>query len=75
METQPSLSALEQAELLIAEYNIKNANLFDHTPVLRIQVPDSEFQRVLDMRTKLAEELKSTGFRFIAVDLESETEL
>lgn len=74
MDTVSSESALEQAKQIIARYNIKDANLFDHKPVLRIRVPDSEFERVLDMRTELADELKSTGFRFIAIDLEDRTE-
>ena len=69
METQSSLSALEQAEQLIEEFNIKGAVLFDHKPVLRIQVAESEFSRVLELRNPLVERLKSSGFRFIAVDL------
>lgn len=74
MDIQPSPSALEQAEQLIEEFNIESATLFDHKPVLRIQVPDSEFARVLELRTTLVEKLKPTGFRFIALDLDHETE-
>ncbi len=70
MESQPAPSALQQAEQLMQEFDIKGAILFDHKPVLRIQVPDSEFARVLELRTTLVEKLKSTGFRFIAVDLD-----
>lgn len=73
METQPPLSALKQAEQLIEEFNIESATLFDHKPVLRIQVPDSEFARVLELRTELVEKLKPTGFRFIALDLDHNT--
>ncbi len=74
METHPQLSALAQAEQLIEEFNIESATLFDHKPVLRIQVPESEFARVLELRTALVEKLKPTGFRFIALDLEHNTE-
>ncbi len=74
MDTQPPLSALEQAQQLIDAFNIESATLFDHKPVLRIQVPDSEFARVLDLRTTLVDRLKPTGFRFIALDLDSDTE-
>lgn len=74
METQPALSALEQAEQLIQEFNIESATLFDHKPVLRIQVPDSEFARVLELRTTLVEKLKPTGFRFISLDLDDKTD-
>ena len=74
METQPALSSLEQAEQLIQEFNIESATLFDHKPVLRIQVPDSEFARVLELRTTLVEKLKPTGFRFISLDLDHKTD-
>lgn len=71
METEPTLSPLQQAEQLISEFGIEGAVLFDHKPVLRIQVPDSLFTRVLERRTELVEKLKPTGFRFIALDLNS----
>lgn len=73
METKPSLSALEQAEQLIEDFNIENATLFDHKPVLRIQIPESEFARVLEQRTTIVEKLKPAGFRFIALDLDHNT--
>ncbi len=71
MENQPTPSALHQAEHIISEFGIEGAILFDHKPVLRIQVPDSLFTRMLDLRTELVEKLKPTGFRFIALDLNS----
>lgn len=71
METEPTLSPLQQAEHLITEFGIEGAVLFDHKPVLRIQIPDSLFTQVLEHRTELVEKLKSTGFRFIALDLNS----
>ena len=74
MEIQSPLSALAQAEKIFEKFNIESATLFDHKPVLRIQVSDSEFARVLDLRSTLVEKLKPTGFRFIALDLEANTE-
>lgn len=71
METQPELSPMKQAEQLIAEFDIEGASLYDHKPVLRIQVPDSQFARVLELRDTLVEKLKPSGFRFISVDLDS----
>lgn len=71
MENQSKPSDLQQAEHLISEFGIEGAILFDHKPVLRIQVPDSLFARMLDLRTELVEKLKPTGFRFIALDLNS----
>lgn len=72
METQPELSPMKQAEQLIAEFDIEGASLYDHKPVLRIQVPDSQFARVLELRDTLVEKLKPSGFRFISVDLDSD---
>ena len=71
MENQPTPSDLQQAEHLISEFGIEEAILFDHKPVLRIQVPDSLFTQMLDLRNELVEKLKPTGFRFIALDLNS----
>ena len=36
----------------------------DCLTVLRIQVPEADFERILDMRTELVEKLKSIAFRF-----------
>ncbi len=71
METQSELSAIQQAEQLIAEFDIEGASLYDHKLVLRIQVPDSQFASVLELRDTLVEKLKPTGFRFISLDLDS----
>ena len=70
MDSESTLTALEHAKKCFAEHKIRNVRLFDHKPVLRIQVTEADFERILDMRTELTEELKSTGFRFIAIDLE-----
>ena len=74
MDSESTLTALEQAKKCFAVHNIKNVSLFDHKPVLRIQVTEADFERILDIRTELTQELKSTGFRFIAVDLEHNSE-
>ena len=74
MENQSTPSDLQQAEHIISEFGIEGAILFDHKPVLRIQVPDSDFSRMLDRRTELVEKLKPTGFRFIALDLNTDSD-
>lgn len=71
MATELELSPLEQAVELLKDFNIEGASLFDHLPVLRIQVSESQFSRVMELRSKLVEKLKPTGFRFIALDLET----
>jgi len=74
METQSDLSPMKQAEQLIAEFGFEGVSLYDHKPVLRIQVPNSQFARVLELRDSLVEKLKPTGFRFISVDLDANIE-
>lgn len=74
MDSESTLTALEYAKKCFAEHKIKNVRLFDHKPVLRIQVTEADFGRILDMRTKLVEQLKPIGFRFIAIDLEHNNE-
>ena len=74
MDSELTLTDLQHAKQRLTEHKIKNVKLFDHKPVLRIQVTEADFERILDMRTELVEQLKSTGFRFIAVDLEHNSE-
>lgn len=74
MDAESTQTDLQHAEQTLAEYKINNVKLFDHKPVLRIQVTEADFERILDMRTELVEKLKSTGFRFIAVDLDDRAE-
>ncbi len=75
MENQPTPSALQQAEHIVSEFGIEGVVLFDHKPVLRIQVPEPVFTDVLNLRTELVEKLKPTGFRFIALDLDSNSKI
>lgn len=71
MGIETELSPLEQAIELLEDFNIDGASLFDHLPVLRIQVSESQFSRVMELRSKLVEKLKPTGFRFISLDLDT----
>ena len=74
MDAESTQTDLQHAKQILAEHKLNNVKLFDHKPVLRIQVTEADFERILDIRTELAEELKSTGFRFIAIDLEHNSE-
>ena len=61
--------------LMLAQHHleklgIKDVLLFDHSQVLRIQVPEADFDRALQMRDTIADQLKAVGYRFIALDLE-----
>ena len=65
-----SSAALTHIEQILHEFQIENVSLFDHTPVLRIQVSDAQFAHVLQLRETLVERIKPLGYRFIAVDLD-----
>ena len=63
-------AALTQIEQILHEFQIENVSLFDHAPVLRIQVSDTQFARALQVRETLVERIKPLGYRFIAIDLD-----
>ena len=65
-----SSAALTQIEQILHEFQIENVSLFDHDPVLRIQVSDAQFARTLQLRETLVERIKPLGYRFVAIDLE-----
>ena len=65
-----SSAALTQIEQILHEFQIENVSLFDHDPVLRIQVSDAQFARTLQLRETLVERIKPLGYRFIAIDLD-----
>lgn len=65
-----SAAALTQIEQILHEFQIEGVSLFDHDPVLRIQVSDAQFARALQLRETLVERIKPLGYRFVAIDLD-----
>ena len=65
-----SAAVLTQIEQILHEFQIENVSLFDHDPVLRIQVSDAQFARALQLREALVERIKPLGYRFVAIDLD-----
>ena len=66
-ENQTSLKEIEQ---VLHEFQIEDAVLFDHSPVLRIQISEAQFAHALQIREALVERIKPFGYRFIALDLD-----
>jgi len=66
-----SSAALTHIEQILYEFQIENVSLFDHDPVLRIQVSDAQFEHALQLRETLVERIKPLGYRFIAIDLDT----
>ena len=65
-----SSAALTQIKQILHEFRIEDVSLFDHNPVLRIQVSDAQFARALQLRETLVERIKPLGYRFVAIDLD-----
>ena len=63
-------AALLEVEQILHEFELEDVSLFDHAPVLRIQVSDAQFERALQLRETLVERIKPLGFRFVALDLD-----
>ena len=71
-DSQPNTEkdkSLAEARRCLDGIGIKEALLFDHSPVLRIQVPETVFDRALQMREAIVDQLKAVGYRFVALDL------
>ena len=61
---------LVEVKQILSEFELEDVSLFDHTPVLRIQVSEAQFTRALQLRETLVERIKPFGYRFIALDLD-----
>ena len=70
MAQAESSAALVEVEQILHEFKLEDVLLFDHAPVLRIQVSDAQFERALQLRETLVERIKPFGFRFVALDLD-----
>ena len=65
-----SPDALVEVKQILSEFELEDVSLFDHTPVLRIQVSEAQFTRALQLRETLVDRIKPLGYRFIALDLD-----
>ena len=61
---------LAEVERVLHEFQLEGVSLFDHAPVLRIQVSDAQFERALQLRETIVERIKPFGYRFVALDLD-----
>ena len=65
-----SPAALVEVEQILSEFELEGVSLFDHAPVLRIQVSEAQFTRALQLRETIVDRIKPLGYRFIALDLD-----
>ena len=60
---------IELAEKNLIELGIEGASVSHHDAIVRIQVPDSDFGRALQLRESIVNRLKAIGYRYVALDL------
>ena len=65
-----SSGALAEIKQILSEFHLQDVSLFDHAPVLRIQVSEEQWTRALQLRETLVDRIKPLGYRFIALDLD-----
>lgn len=70
LEQGENKASLKEIEQILHELQIEDAVLFDHAPVLRIQIPEAQFAHALQIREVLVERIKPLGYRFVALDLD-----
>ena len=70
LEHHENPTSLKEIEQVLHEFQIEGAVLFDHSPVLRIQISEAQFSYMLQVRETLVERIKPFGYRFVALDLD-----
>ena len=68
--TQDKLSQVERAEAVLADLGLTALRVRHHGPVARIEVPDADLARAVELREKIVPALKGLGFAYVALDLQ-----
>lgn len=68
--TAEKLSAVEVAEEFLREKNFKQFRVRVHEKIARIEILPEDFSKLIEMREKVVENLKSLGFDYITLDLQ-----
>lgn len=70
--TAEKLHAVEQAEMLLRSFGIRQCRVRVHGTLARIELQPQDFCLLLDepLRRELVNKLKSFGFRYVSLDLE-----
>lgn len=64
------LGRIHQGEFLLRQKGFYNVRLRYHEPILRLEIDDTDFSKLLELRKEIIPELKSLGFQYITLDLE-----
>jgi uncharacterized protein len=61
---------IERAEEILKQDSFERVRVRMHDGIARIEILKDEMERILDLKDKIAEELKAIGFKYITLDLE-----
>jgi uncharacterized protein len=68
--TEQKLKQIEQAEEFLKSLGFVEFRVRYHDQVARIEVHEKDIAKIVKNRKKIAEKLKSLGFKYVSVDLE-----
>ena len=68
--TEVKLSAADRGEQALLERGFSQVRVRVHGNVARIEVSPAELQKLMDLRTEIAAELRRIGFAYVTMDLE-----
>ncbi len=63
------LSRVERAEQVLHDIGVRSCRVRHHGDIARIEVEDSDLQRVIEARSHVEERLLALGFRYVTVDI------
>lgn len=67
--TAEKLSRIERAEYVLIDLGFAHCRVRDHGTVARIEVPQDDLVRVLEVRQTVLESLEALGYTYVALDL------
>lgn len=67
--TPELLRQIEAAEDVLVDFGFSQFRVRHHDIVARIEVPSADFPRIVEHHAEITERIKSTGYRFITLDL------
>lgn len=67
-----ALKQVEDSESFLTALGFKEFRVRHHRDTARIELKEEDFEKMLDpdLRRKITEKIKSTGFKFVSIDLE-----
>lgn len=70
--TLSALKQVEDSESFLASLGFKEFRVRHHKDIARIELKEEDFRKMLDpdLRRKITEKIKSTGYKFVSIDLE-----